>query len=223
MSKMTPSGPPQGPEALLIDIDPGLIEEALAAVERASRAPAEPRVSSEDSLGGGEPQQEHLHRLQRDLERALESRDTFDRQVQDLRQAHSELALDFERFRARTRKDLEEAEWRGENRVLRPVIDVYDNVERAWLHALAEPSQVLAGLQMIVEQFKRLLSRLAFERVKAARGMVFDPTVHEAVLQVHDEVVAPGAIVAEVHAGFWLRGRLFRPARVTVSAPPSDE
>ncbi|MES2639851.1 MAG: nucleotide exchange factor GrpE [Myxococcota bacterium] len=253
MSKSTPTGPLPAPEDLLIEIDPSLIEEALAAVERNVRPAAEPTGTNdvepaaadehEDDIELSlEPttapllpdderrrlqfrlreQQETIRRLERDLGRAIESRDTFDRQTRDVRRAHGELSADFDRFRVRARKDLEEAERRGEDRVLRPVVDVYDNVERAWLHAVSDPAQILGGLQMIVEQFKRLLGRLGFERVEAERGTLFDPTQHEAVLHVHDDDVLPGTIVHEVHAGFRLRGRLFRPARVTVSAPPNE-
>jgi len=253
MNKSTPTGPLLAPEDLLIEIDPSLIEEALAAVERNVRPAAEPPgLNDVEPAAGDEPeddielslepttppllpdderrrlqfrlreQQETIRRLERDLGRAIESRDTFDRQTRDVRRVHGELAADFDRFRVRARKDLEEAERRGEDRVLRPVVDVYDNVERAWLHAVSDPAQILGGLQMIVEQFKRLLGRLGFERVEAERGTLFDPTQHEAVLHVHDDDVLPGTIVHEVHAGFRLRGRLFRPARVTVSAPPNE-
>ncbi|MDP2310365.1 MAG: nucleotide exchange factor GrpE [Pseudomonadota bacterium] len=255
MSKSTPPEPPSAPGDLLIEIDPSLIEEALAAVERrAPSIPAEARIAPEPAdgvLGDGveaeidlalEPtpaperadderrrlqfrlreQQETIRRLERELGRAVESRDAFDRQAREVRKVHSDLAADFDRFRARARKDLEEAERRGEDRVLRPVVDVFDNVERAWLHAVSDPAQLLGGLQMIVEQFKRLLIRLGFERVEAERGMLFDPTQHEAVLHVLDDDVLPGTIVDEVHAGFRLRGRLFRPSRVTVCAPVAD-
>ncbi len=165
-------------------------------------------------------QQEAIRRFERDLARGVEARVALERQVRELRQSHSDLAVDYERFRARARKDVEEAERRGEDRALRPIVDVYDNVERAWLHAVSDPAQILGGLQMIVEQFKRLLARLGFERIEVDRGTRFDPTLHEAVLHVRDANAPPGTIVDEVHAGFRLRGRLFRPARVTVSAPP---
>lgn len=259
MTKSTPPGPTLAPGDLLIEIDPSLIDEALAAVERGARHAAEARDATEPAdaffheevvlevalwpeldpapsppslAAPARPdderrrlqfrlheQQETIRRLERDLGRAVESRDAFDRQARDVRKAHSELAADFDRLRARARKDLEEAERRGEDRVLRPVVDVFDNVERAWRHAMSDPAQLLGGLQMIVEQFKRLLVRLGFERVEAERGTLFDPTLHEAVLHVHDDDVLPGAIIDEVHAGFRLRGRLFRPSRVTVSAP----
>ncbi|MFN7143992.1 MAG: nucleotide exchange factor GrpE [Myxococcota bacterium] len=246
------SEPPRAPEDLLIEIDPSLIEEALAAVDRRlqhggdeaakpasapqrdgielelsleapAAAPARPSPPDEEKRRLQvrlQDQAEQIRRLERELARVTETRDTFEKQARDLRKAHSDVYADFERFRQRTRKDLEEAERRGEDRVMRPLVDVYDNVERAWLHAVSDPAQILGGLQMIVEQFKRLLLRLGFERVDAERGTLFDPAQHEAVLHVRSDGALPGTVVDEVQAGFRLRGRLFRPARVTVSAPP---
>jgi len=251
MSKSMPPDAPQGPEDLLIEIDPALIEEALASVDRAMRhsaaaAAREPAPLADDEedinvdlaldtppAPTGEDdrrrlqfrvseQQEALRRLEAELAKAAAARDQFDKQARDLRKAHGDLSLDFERFRTRTKKDLEEAERRGEDRALRPIVEVFDNVERAWMHAVSDPAQILGGLQMIVEQFKRLLKNLGFERVEADRGASFDPTVHEAVLHVREDSLPPDAVVDEVQAGFRLRGRLFRPARVTVSAPPPE-
>lgn len=245
------SEPPRAPEDLLIEIDPSLIEEALAAVDRRlhhggdeAAKPASPPPQGEIELDLSmdapaapprpappdeekrrlqvrlQDQAEQIRKLERELARVTEARDTLEKQARDLRKAHSDVYADFDRFRKRTRKDLDEAERRGEDRALRPLVDVFDNVERAWLHAVSDPAQILGGLQMIVEQFKRLLLRLGFERVDADRGTLFDPAQHEAVLHVRSDGAPPGTVVDEVQAGFRLRGRLFRPARVTVSAPP---
>ncbi|MDO9280581.1 MAG: hypothetical protein Q7U06_01660, partial [Pseudomonadota bacterium] len=66
MTKSTHPGPPSGPEELLIEIDPSLIEEALAAVERGARASGEPRTAPPAPLGDdGEV-------LEEDIELSLE-------------------------------------------------------------------------------------------------------------------------------------------------------
>lgn len=258
---MTRSSAPPRSDDFQIEIDPGLIEEALAAVSRhqgahAAHPPKEDTPPASDDGGvevdleiGETPQvdpavlaaereqarlqqdemrrlqlrireqADRVRRLEAELARVNETRMGLDQRVRDLRAENSDLSAEFERYRTRARKDAEEAERRGEDRALRPIVDVYDNVERAWLHAVSDPSQILGGLQIIVEQFKRLLGRLGFERIDADRGTLFDPAWHEAVLHVPNDELLPGVIVDEVHAGFKLRGRLFRAARVTVSAP----
>jgi molecular chaperone GrpE len=233
----TPRPPAPRADEFSIEIDPSVIEEALAAVDRRlGPVPTEagleveveaeppPRPTDDDErrrlLHRLAEQSDALRRSAAEHARVVEARDLAEKQLRDLRRLHGELTQDFERFRARTKKDLEEAERRGEERAIRPLVEVYDNVQRAWLHAVAEPSHVLGGLQMIVDQFGRLLLKLGFERIDAERGGVFDPNRHEAVMHVRTDELPPGAIVEEVQAGFRHRGRLFRPARVTVSAPP---
>lgn len=241
--------PPPADEELLsleIEIDPSLIEEALASVERAPEAGERPtgaparngaaRVEApgDDEALGEALEAERVERraveirvaeLEEELEllrdeqlRAGERTGELEHQLREMRQSLHNQGSDFERYRQRIRKDIEEAERRAEERALRALLEIFDNVERARFHSERDPSQILGGLQMIVEQFRRQLVRVGFERIPATRGTPFDPEVHEAVVHVDDEDVPEGAVVEEVSAGFKLRGRLFRPARVTVAA-----
>jgi molecular chaperone GrpE len=243
MSK--PSAPPRAPtpeDELSIDIDPSLIEAALAAVDRRlghaadTASPAEIELEVEPQPRPApvvdeekrrlhvrvQEQAEQIRKLEREVARMTEARDGLDKQARDLRKSLGELEAEFERYRARARKDAEEAERRGEERSLRPLVEVFDNVERARQHAMSDPAHIVSGLQMIMDQFRRLLTRVGFERVAAERGIPFDPACHEAMLHVPSADAAPGSVLDEVQAGFRLRGRLFRPARVTVAAPPPE-
>jgi molecular chaperone GrpE len=167
-------------------------------------------------------QQERVRKLEIELARMNESRDALDQQFRDLRQSAQKFQQDMELQRQRARKDRDDAERVGEERVLRGLLDIVDNVERGMAHAQQEPSRVIAGLTMISEQFRALLRRLGIERVNAARGVRFDPSCHEAVLHLPTGEVEADHVHSEVAAGFMLRGRLLRPARVVVaSAPPA--
>lgn len=236
MDKATP--PPAEDEllSLEIEIDPSLIEEALASVERGPDAHAhddEAPARDDGALGRAlEAEREErravegrLAELEEELEglrdeqiRADERTGELEHQLREVRQSLHTQGSDFERYRLRIRKDIEEAERRAEERALRALLEIFDNVERARFHSERDPTQILGGLQMIVEQFRRQLVRVGFERVAATRGTAFDPEIHEAVVHVEDDDVPEGAVVEEVSAGFKLRGRLFRPARVTVAA-----
>ena len=139
----------------------------------------------------------------------------------EVRQARDTLVADFERLRARGRRDAEEAERKGEERALAVLLELVDNLARACTHATANPETVADGLRMLDAQLKRGLARLGLERVDASRGTVFDPEVHDAVARVTADV-AEGAVVDEVASGFRIRGRLLRAARVTVAGAPSE-
>ena len=237
-----------------IEIDPSLIAEALAAVEGTDVLldASSPTFSDDEEeeefefapppdlaeLPPDDPEDERrlqvvrsaeleaaLDRAEKELARVLEMRDSLDGQLRDVRKQHVEATADFERFRQRARKDNEEAERRGEERALRAMLEIFDNVERARVAGAdqgdsSDPAPILAGLQMIVDQFRRQLQRVGFERIAVERGAAFDPEIHEAVAHVAEFDVPEGRVVEEIAAGFRLRGRLFRPARVTVAAPP---
>ena len=166
-------------------------------------------------------------RAEAEARRASEARAEAEGRLSAAEEAHRTLAADFERLRQRSRKDAEDAERRGEERALHALLDTFDNVERARQHATDETGRLAEGIRMISDQLRRQASRVGLERIDAQRGSVFDPEVHEALVHVPVPDLDEGRVVEELLAGFRLRGRLFRAARVSVAAarvttPPSE-
>lgn len=164
-----------------------------------------------------------LRRADAEITSLKEERDSLERQVRELREAVQRQSSDAEAMRIRNRKEREEYERSGEERVLRAFFEVGDNVERGIAHAGQDPQRVVQGLQMIHEQFHGLLRRFGVERIGAEQGLLFDPALHEAILHTASETVLPGCILDQVTSGFTLRGRLLRPARVVVAAGSESE
>jgi len=132
------------------------------------------------------------------------------------------IAADFDNFRKRSRKEIEEVRRRAIEDTLREVLPVVDNLERA-AGAMSEASDVGAvaqGVQMVLRGFDDIASRLGLKRVPTV-GHQFDPTCHDAMQQQETDQHAPGTIVAEVVPGYYLGDRLLRPAMVVVAKPPS--
>ena len=134
-------------------------------------------------------------------------------------------AADFDNFRKRSRRDLEEAEKRVQENLVRSLLPTFDNLERAVSHAgSASDVKALAdGIKLVMRQFQDTLGGLGIERVQTV-GKAFDPAEHEAVQHVASTEVPPGAIVTELQPGYRWQGRLMRPALVVVSkaASPSS-
>ncbi len=128
------------------------------------------------------------------------------------------LTDDLERARARGKREAEEAQRRGEETILRVLLDVYDNIERARHHDDADSAALRRGLTMTADQLRRQIERLGLERVNASPGTMFDPTVHEAMAHATRADLPEGTVAEELQAGFCSRGRLLRAARVTVVA-----
>lgn len=131
-------------------------------------------------------------------------------------------AADFDNFRKRTRRELADAEIRGREDLLKDMLPVFDNLERAMQHAdSATDVQALAdGIRMVSRQFLDTLGKLGIERVTAV-GVPFDPSVHEAIQQLESPDQPAGVVLAEVQAGYRQGERLLRPAMVVVSKGPA--
>lgn len=131
-------------------------------------------------------------------------------------------AADFENYRKRARKDVEEGLRAGREAVVRELLPIVDNLARADEAAGSAQSveAVAEGVKMILRSFEDVAGRIGLERVKTV-GERFDPAVHEAVQQVETEEAEPGVIIAEALAGYKMGTRLLRAAMVVVAKKPA--
>ena len=99
-----------------------------------------------------------------------------------------------------------------------------DNLEMALDHAREDnqSESITEGIEIILKQLLQSLERFGVKGFNAV-GERFDPTRHEAVIQVESAEHEPDTVVAESQKGYFLRDRLLRPALVTVSKLPHDE
>ena len=133
-------------------------------------------------------------------------------------------AADFDNFRKRTRREVDDAKKAGREDLLRAVLPVFDNIERAIQSAqrATDVKAVADGLSMVLRQFSEALTRTGIQKV-ATVGAPFDPGVHEAIQQVETSDHAPGTVIAEVQPGYVQGDRLIRAAMVVVAKPKSEE
>jgi molecular chaperone GrpE len=129
-------------------------------------------------------------------------------------------AADYDNFRKRTRRELEDAQKRGREELLRELLPVFDNLERAVVHAgqASDAKAVADGVGMVLKQFADTLGRVGIKRVPTI-GSPFDPTQHEAIQQLETDEHPAGTIVAEVQPGYAMGDRLVRAAMVVVAKP----
>jgi molecular chaperone GrpE len=141
-----------------------------------------------------------------------------------LKEAWMRTAADFDNFRKRARRELEDARKGGREEILRDLLPVFDNLERGIQSAKQAPDvkAVTDGLQMILKQFDSTLGKLGISKVGTI-GKSFDPGVHEAIQQVETSEHPPGTVVAEVQPGYMAGDRLIRAAMVVVAKPKSAE
>jgi molecular chaperone GrpE len=155
---------------------------------------------------------------------ALEARlQALEQEKAQLEERFLRLQADFDNHRKRTLREKQEALSYGHENVVKDVLGVVDNLDRAIEHATASSGADFEGMLQGVELVRReLLAVLAKHGVSSieAEGEGFDPNVHEALAQMEDEQVPAGRIVRMLQKGYRLRDRLLRPARVMVSKGP---
>ena len=133
-------------------------------------------------------------------------------------------AADFDNFRKRARKEVEDARRNGREELLKELLPVFDNLERAIQSAqrATDVKGVSDGLSMILKQFEATLARASINKVPTT-GTSFDPALHEAIQQVETDEHPPGTVVAEVQPGYAQGDKLIRAAMVVVAKPKATE
>ncbi|MEO5988951.1 MAG: nucleotide exchange factor GrpE [Candidatus Eisenbacteria bacterium] len=138
---------------------------------------------------------------------------------QDYKDRWLRAEADLQNFRRRAVRDREESVRMAEDRLLLELIGLLDDLERA-IAALTPEQSVEAWVQGVVLTASRMRDSLSRHGVMVVPsvGQPFDPTVHEALLEIDPPTgVAPGAIVQEVQKGYRRGERSLRAARVVVA------
>lgn len=160
----------------------------------------------EEVSGGEEKEEELMVRLQEAEKRAAENYDRYLRAVADL-----------DNYRKRCAREKEEAIRFGNETLLRDILPLVDNVDRALEHACnsVDFNAFREGLRMLQGQLMGCLQKHGVETIEA-KGKDFDPHIHEAMLQVESDEHEDSKVVGEFEKGYLLNGRLLRPAKVSV-------
>ena len=128
---------------------------------------------------------------------------------------------DFENFRKRMTAEVQAANARGKSEVIREVVPVLDDLERAIQAAGLDPEGdsddgLAHGVLLVFRSLRDSLSRNGIEAVDP-KGEKFDPTAHEALSTQPVEGTESGTVVEVLQKGYRLGDQLVRPARVVVS------
>lgn len=135
-------------------------------------------------------------------------------------EAHNSKALrlqaDYENLRRRSRQEREDLLKYGSEQLILALLPVLDNFERALNSSGDGGEKFVSGVQMIHRQFIEVLTSEGVTPV-AAVGEQFDPNLHEAVMQVEDTGSPENTVVEELRQGYYLKGKIIRPAMVKVA------
>jgi molecular chaperone GrpE len=126
-------------------------------------------------------------------------------------------AADIENMRKRQKREVDDAKIESKFKVLKEMLPVVDNLERAIEHAAKgdEKNPIVEGVQLVLRQFNNAFERLEVQAIDAM-DQPFDPNQHEAISQQDSDKPA-GTVVQVLQRGYKSGERLLRPALVVVA------
>lgn len=179
-------------------------------LEEEQPAPESPEGASNDA------EQDPVALLQQELSTAqAETQKNWDLYLRE--------RAELENFRKRMQREKEDLVRFANENLLREILSVVDNLERAIEHARKNEETVqglLEGVEMTLSQCQKLLEKFGVTPV-AAVGEPFDPTWHEAMGQLESAEHPANTVLQEMQKGYVLNDRLLRPALVLISKTPA--
>ena len=152
------------------------------------------------------------------------------RQLDDKQDRLLRALAEADNVRRRAQRDREEYVRYANEALLRDLIPVLDNLDRALAAVRAaggstgeagDVASLREGVELIQRELLKVLERAGVTRYSAV-GQPFDPTRHEAIARVPSPDAAPDTVVAEQLPGYLLHGRVLRAALVAVAAAPDE-
>ena len=137
--------------------------------------------------------------------------------VQEKEERALRLQADFENFRRRTAKEKEELSAVVTQGILKDMLPLLDNFERAMAAEAKDIDSFKQGVEMIFKQFGEVLVKNGLEHIEV-EGKKFDPNFHQAVMRVENPDLEDETIAQELQKGYMVKGRVIRPSMVQVVA-----
>ena len=179
----------------------GAAAEAVAPeAEAEERQPEQPEAEQEQAH---EPEPDPLAKAESERDEYLE----LARRTQ----------ADFENYRKRTAKDVAAAGERAKIGLVRDLLPVVDNLERALASGDRSDGSLAEGVRLVLADLQGVLARDGVEALEP-QGEQFDPTVHEALSTREEDGAEPGVVLDVVEKGYRMSDTVIRPARVVVSS-----
>ena len=143
--------------------------------------------------------------------------------AEEHRDRYLRAAAEFDNARKRAARERDEYTRYANESLLRELLPVLDNFERALQSARNEPTvaAVTAGVELIQRELLRVLEKFGVTSFTSV-GQPFDPERHEAIARVPAQEQPEGTVVDETARGYLLNGRILRPAMVTVASSPDS-
>ena len=158
-------------------------------------------------------------------EKIKEKEDELLEEIASLKEEKIRLLAEMENIRKRFEREKIESIKFGSINLARDILSPGDNIERA-LSAIPDDIEhsdsiknLIDGLNIVQKEFSTILEKNGIKRIKSL-DKKFDPTLHQAMMEIEKDDIDEGTVVQEIQAGYTMHERLLRPAMVGVSKKP---
>ena len=143
---------------------------------------------------------------------SMSKEEELTQQIQNEKDKYVRLYAEFENFRKRTAKEKLELFDTASEKVIKNLLPVLDDFERAIAEMKKnKEDELVKGVELIYDKFKKTLEKEGLKHIEVKPGEDFDPEIHEAIAQVpvQDEKMK-NKIVDTVEQGYQLGNKIIR-------------
>ena len=140
-------------------------------------------------------------------------------ELQEWKNSYTRKLAEFQNFTKRKEAEVSEMKKYASEGIILKVLDNIDNLERAEKASLETKNfdALVEGVNMILRNLKYMLSEEGVEEIEAEEGVEFNPYEHQAMMTESKEELKENDIVQVFQKGYKLKGKIIRPAMVTVN------
>ena len=174
---------------------------------------------SEDSEGAIETQPEDVSEETPPIDPIAQRLEEAEQKANDYYDKLLRVSAEFENYKKRTAREMQEVVKYANEKLIKELLTVVDNLERAIDSASGhydENDPLIQGVHLTLNETLKMLERHQVKPVTSL-GEPFDPTFHQAMMQEEVEDRPPNTVVKELQKGYLIHDRLLRPALVAVS------
>ncbi|MGP0567089.1 MULTISPECIES: nucleotide exchange factor GrpE [unclassified Nitrospina] len=145
-----------------------------------------------------------------------------DEELAEMRNEVLRMRADVENIRRRLTKEKEDAIAFANQRLIKDLLPVFDNLDRALKAPDTNVESLKEGVRMTAKQFEAIFEKERVEPITAV-GEKFDPAVHEVLAQIESHEHEENTVIEEYVRGYKMNGRVLLPAKVATAKKPSGD
>ncbi|MDA0690998.1 MAG: nucleotide exchange factor GrpE [Nitrospinae bacterium] len=143
-------------------------------------------------------------------------------EIAELKNEFLRYKAETENFKKRLRKEKEDFSQYANERLLKELTLINDNLERALSAPSPTVESLQQGVEMILKQFHSFLEKQNVEPIEAL-GKTFDPNLHEVMCQVESDEHEENTVTEVYSKGYQLNGRILHPSKVVIAKAPEKK